>query len=176
MVSGLVVSVMVLALAAPAAAPQEVADASEAATPVRVYVGGIDTSRFEQLFHPPLEAGRFGSASQLTDVGSTVVYLAAGDINGFEREARRHFSESAAFELVSSLESADYVMVMEADYISPDFRRRMRGVLKLIDAKTGEDAFRRNVRFSSISTLSELNRELTTNVNLMEEWAVDIAR
>ncbi len=101
---------------------------------------------------------------------------AAGDINQFEREARRQLSASSAFELVSSPELADYVMVMEADYISTDFRRRMGGVLKLVDAKTGEQAYRRRVTFASISTRSDLNRELVTAVNLMEEWAADVAR
>jgi hypothetical protein len=176
MVSGLAVSVFLVALAAPVEAPQAVADAQPSVAAVRVYVGGVDVSRFEQLFHPPLEAGPQSNASQLTGIGRAVVVDAAGDINQFEREARRHFSASSAFELVSSPELADYVMVMEADYISTDFRRRMRGVLKLVDAKTGEEAYRRRVTFVSISTRSDLNRELTAAVNLMEVWAADPAR
>ena len=176
MVSGLAVSVLLVAMAAPVGAPQAGADASSSVAAVRVYVGGVDTTRFEQLFHPALQAGPLGNGSRLTGVARTVVAEAASDINQFEREARRQFSGSAAFELVSSLESADYVMVMEADYISTDFRRRMRGVLKLVDARTGEVAYWRNVTFASISTRSDLNRELATAVNLMEEWTVDVAR
>ena len=183
MVSGLAVSVLLAAFAAPVEAPQAVVEAPQAvieAQPslaaVRVYVAGVDTSAFEQLFHPALEAGRLGNASQLTGIGRAVVVDAAGDINQFEREARRQFAASSAFELVGSLENADYVMVMEADYISTDFRRRMRGILKLIDAKTGEAAYRRRVNFASISTRSDLNRELTTAVNLIEEWAADAVR
>ena len=71
---------------------------------------------------------------------------------------------------------ADYVMVVDADYISDDARRRMRGVLKLVDVGDGDAAYRRRVDFSSISTKSNLNRELTTTVNLMEEWAAEVAR
>ncbi len=176
MVSGLAVSVLFVALAVPVEAPQAVADSQPSVAAVRVYVGGVDTSSFEQLFHPPLEAGPLSNGSQLTGVARTVVANAASDINQFEREARRQFSESSAFELVTSPEMADYVMVMEADYISSDFRRRMRGILKLVDAKTGDEAYRRRVTFASISTRSDLNRELATAVNLMEEWAADVAR
>lgn len=183
MVSGLAVSVLLAAFVAPVDAPQAVVetpqavvDAQPSVAAVRVYVGGVDVSSFEQLFYPPLVAGRRGNASQLTGIGRAVVVAAAGDINQFEREARRQFSASPAFELVSSLERADYVMVMEADYISTDFRRRMRGILKLVDVKTGEAAYRRRVTFASISTRSDLNRELTAAVNLMEEWAADAVR
>ena len=130
----------------------------------------------EQLFYPALVGGSLGNGSRLTGIGRTVVVTAAGDINQFEREARRQFSQSSAFELVTSPQMADYVMVMEADFISPDFRRRMRGILKLVDAKTGDEAYRRRVTFASISTRSDLNRELTAAVNLMEEWAADVAR
>ena len=176
MVSGLVVSVMLAALAAPVGAPQAVADAQVSIAPVRVYVGGVDTSRFEQLFHPPLQAGAFSDGSRLTGIGRTVVAEAAGDINLFEREARRHFARSSAFELVTSPEMAEYVMVVDADYISDDARRQLRGVLKLVDVRDGDAAYRRRVNFSSISTKSNLNRELTTTMNLMEEWAVDVVR
>ena len=175
MVSGLAVSVLLVALA-PVAAPQAVADVQPSITAVRVYVGGVDTSSFEQLFHPALEAGPLGSGSQLTGVSRTVVAHAAADINQFEREARRQFAASSAFELVTSPQMADYIMVMEADYISPDLRRRMRGILKLVDATTGEQAYRRRVTFTSISTRSDLHRELVTAVNRMEEWAADAAR
>jgi len=176
MVSGLVVSVLLAALAVPVEAPQVVADAQTSVAAVRIYVGGVDTASFEQLFHPALEAGPLGSGSQLTGIGRTVVARAAADINQFEREARHQFAESSAFELVDSPQMADYIMVMEADYISLDVRRRMRGILKLVDADTGEQAYRRRVTFASISTRSVLNRELVTAVNLMEEWAADVAR
>jgi len=175
MVSGLAVSVVLAALAVPVEAPPAV-EAQASVAPVRVYVGGVDTSRFEQLFHPALEAGPFSSGSQLTSVGRTVVAVSASDVNLFESEARRLFADSAAFELVSSLEEADYVMVVEADYISADARRRLRGVLKLVDVTDGADAYRRRVDFASISTRSILNRELNTTMNLMEEWAADAVR
>ena len=176
MVSGLAVSVLLVALAVPVEAPQAVADAHPSVAAVRVYVGGVDTSSFEQLFHPPLAAGPLGNGSRLTGVGRTVVVNAAADINQFEREARRQFAASSAFELVTSPQMADYIMVMEADYISPGLRRRMRGILKLVDATTGEQAYRRRVTFTSISTRSDLHRELVTAVNLMEEWAAAAAR
>jgi len=176
MVSGLAVSVMVLALGAQVEAPQLVTDAQVSAVPVRVYVAGVDASRFEQLFHPALEAGAFSNASQLTGIGRTVVVDSAGDINLLERELRRHFDASAAFELVASVDRADYIMVVEADFISNDARRRLRGVLKLVDVRDGKDAYRRRVDLPSISTQAALNRELTAAMNLMKEWSVDAAR
>ena len=94
----------------------------------------------------------------------------------FERELRRHFSDSSSFELVNSPDVADFVMIAEADFISNDFRRRFRGVLKLVDVTSGENAYRRRVDFPSISTKSTLNRELTAAVNLMEDWAAEVIR
>jgi len=176
MVSGLAVSVMVLALGMQAEVNEVVADTQVTTAPARVYVAGVDASRFEQVFSPALAAGRYGNASRLTGIGRTITTDAAGDINLFERELRRHFADSARFELVNSPESADYVMIAEADYISSDFRRRFRGVLKLVDVASGEDSYRRRVDLPSISTQSTLNRELSAAMNLMEEWSVGAVR
>ena len=128
------------------------------------------------MFGPELEAGRFGSGSRLTAVGRTIAAEAAGDINFFERQTRRRLADSSVFEVVASPDAADYVLVMDAEYISDDFRRRMRGVLMLVDARTGDREYRRRVDFPSISTASTLHRELTRTVSLMEEWAADVAR
>ena len=161
----------VLAMAAsPLAAPQLANDQD------RVYVGGIDAAKFEALMHPALEGGYLSPGSRTTDIGRTVVTASASDINQFEQEARRQVEASDAFELVTNIENAEYVMVVEADYISDGPRRRMRGVLKLVDASTGEDVYRRRVDFHNIASRGDLNREFTAVMNLIGEWAVEAVR
>ncbi len=85
---------------------------------MRVYVGGVDVENVEQVFHPPLSSGACGAGSQWTSVGRRIVVESASDLFELEEQARRSFSDSPAFEIVQSLELADYVMVMEADSIS----------------------------------------------------------
>ena len=176
MVNGFAVALMVLALGQPAEAPQAVGNADAPTAKVRVYVGGVDVENVEQVFHPPLSNGAFGAGSRWTGVGRQIVTEAASDLFQFEEQARRSFSDSSAFELVQSPEMADYVMVTEADSISARDRRRMRGVLTLVDVSSGEETYRRRIDFADIASRSELSRQFSTQINLLEEWAADIVR
>jgi len=175
MVNALAVTLMVLALGQPVDAPQAVDPVEAPVAKVRVYVGGVDAENVEQVFSAALAAGPYGAGSEWTGIGRRIVTESASDIFQFEEQARRSFSDSTAFELVQSLEMADYVMVMEADSISAGDRRRMRGVLKLVDMTNGEETYRRRVDFTNIASRSELNRQFSTQINLLEEWAVSIA-
>jgi len=175
MVNALAVTLMVMALGQPVDAPQAVGNVEAPVAKVRVYVGGVDVENVEQVFYPTLASGAFGAGSQWTSVGRRIVSESASDIFQLEEQARRSFSDSTAFELVQSAETADYIMVVEADSISAGDRRRMRGVLKLVDMASGEETYRRRVAFANIASRSELNRQFSTEINLLEEWAADIA-
>ncbi len=128
----------------------------------RVFVGGFDTSVFD----------RDGTSSG----ARSVLAQASADLFGFQQEARRKVSASTVFGLVQRQEAAQYIMVFEVDFLGNSFtgtRRRLRGVLKLVDARSGEQAYRRRIDFADINSLSYLNREWTRIMALLEEWAAE---
>ena len=52
----------------------------------------------------------------------------------------------------------------------------MRAVIKLVDAQSGEEVFRRRVDFSNIVSRGDLNRDFTQLMTFMEEWAAEQQR
>ena len=140
-------------------APGDLDDQLDAA---RVFVGGFDTSVFDR------DGSRMGAKAILAQ--------AAADLFSFQQAARETLSESAAFGLVQRQESAQYIMMFEIEFLTDTLNgspRRLRGVLRLVDARSGETADRRRINFADISSLSYLNREWRRIVGLMEEWAAE---
>ena len=128
----------------------------------RVFVGGFDTSVFDR------DGSRMGAKAILAQ--------AAADLFSFQQAARETLSESAAFGLVQRQESAQYIMMFEIETLTDTMtgsRRRLSGVLRLVDARSGETADRRRINFADISSLSYLNREWRRIIGLMEEWAAE---
>ena len=128
----------------------------------RVFVGGFDTSVFDR------DGSRMGAKAILAQ--------AAADLFSFQQTARETLSESAAFGLVQRQESAQYIMMFEIEFLTDTLNgspRRLSGVLRLVDARSGETADRRRINFADISSLSYLNREWRRIIGLMEEWAAE---
>jgi tetratricopeptide (TPR) repeat protein len=128
----------------------------------RVFVGGFDTSVFDR------DGSRMGAKAILAQ--------AAADLFSFQQAARQKLSESAAFGLVQRQESAQYIMMFEIEFLTDTLNgspRRLSGVLRLVDARSGETADRRRINFADISSLSYLNREWRRIIGLMEEWAAE---
>jgi tetratricopeptide (TPR) repeat protein len=128
----------------------------------RVFVGGFDTSVFDR------DGSRMGAKAILAQ--------AAADLFSFQQAARETLSESAAFGLVQRQESAQYIMMFEIEFLTDTLNgspRRLGGVLRLVDARSGETADRRRINFADISSLSYLNREWRRIIGLMEEWAAE---
>ena len=128
----------------------------------RVFVGGFDTSVFDR------DGSRAGAKAILAQ--------AAADLFSFQQVARERLSESAAFGLVQRQESAQYIMMFEIETLTDTLngsRRRLSGVLRLVDARSGETANRRRIDFADINSLSYLNREWRRIIGLLEEWAAE---
>ena len=128
----------------------------------RVFVGGFDTSVFDR------DGSRMGAKAILAQ--------AAADLFSFQQTARETLSESAAFGLVQRQESAQYIMMFEIEFLTDTLTgspRRLRGVLRLVDARSGETVDRRRIDFDDINSLGYLNREWRRIVGLMEEWAAE---
>ena len=102
----------------------------------RVFVGGFDTSVFDR------DGSRMGAKAILAQ--------AAADLFSFQQAARETLSESAAFGLVQRQESAQYIMMFEIEFLTDTLNgspRRLSGVLRLVDARSGETADRRRINF-----------------------------
>ena len=128
----------------------------------RVFVGGFDTSVFDR------DGSRMGAKAILAQ--------AAADLFSFQQTARETLSESAAFGLVQRQESAQYIMMFEIEFLTDTLNgspRRLSGVLRLVDARSGETVDRRRIDFDDINSLGYLNREWRRIVGLMEEWAAE---
>jgi len=143
----------------------------------RVFVGPFDTTVFEESGDTALQGGANSSATSRTDRGTRIVREAVGEIVNYQQIARRQFAESRAFGLVQRQDQAQYIFVTELDSLQDNMsRRRMRGVVKLVDAQSGEEAFRRRVDFANIVSSGDLNRDFTQLMTFMEEWALEQQR
>lgn len=123
-------------------------------TAARVFVGGFDATPFE----------RGGTNT----VAKAILSITAADRFAILQEFRRQFAASRYFGLVERQEQARYLMVIEIDAMNA---RRMTGVLRLVDALSAEEAYRRRIDFTDITSTSYLARELHRIVGLMETWA-----
>lgn len=125
----------------------------------RVFVGGFDAERF-----------RRGGTNANANATMT---RAASDLFQIQEESRRQYAASRSFGLVPRQELAQYLQIIEIDSLSS---RRLVGVLKLVDAQSGEEAYRRRIDLADITSRSYLNREFSRIIGLMEEWAAERVR
>lgn len=143
----------------------------------RVFVGPFDTTVFQESGDTALQGGADSSATGRTDRGGRIVQEAAADIFQYQQEARRRFSDSEAFGLVQQQQQAQLIFVTEVDSIGDNISRRpLRGVVKLVDAQSGEEVYRRRIDFANIVSRGDLNRDFTQLMNFMEEWAAEEQR
>ena len=143
----------------------------------RVFVGPFDTTVFQESGDTALQGGANSSATSRTDRGARVVQEAAGEIFNYQQTARRFLSESRAFGLVTQQGQAQLIFITEVDDLQDNMsRRRLRGVVKLVDAQSGEEVYRRRIDFSNIVSSGDLNRDFTQLMNIMDEWAAEQQR
>jgi hypothetical protein len=143
----------------------------------RVFIGPFDTTVFQESGDTALQGGANSSASGRTDVGARVVQEAATDIAGYQQEARRQFAASRAFGLVQQQQQAQLIFVTEVDSLGDNMsRRRLEGVVKLVDAQSGEEVYRRRIEFANIVSRGDLNRDFTQLMGIMEGWAAEQQR
>lgn len=158
-------------------ADQAPEDLDEQLSAYRVFVGPFDTTVFQESGDTALQGGANSSGSNRTDRGRRVVQEAAVDIASYQQEARRQLSQSRAFGLVGQQEQAQLIFVTEVDSLGDNMaRRRLRGVVKLVDAQSGEEVYRRRIDFANIVSRGDLNRDFTQLINIMNEWAMEQQR
>ncbi len=89
-------------------------------------------------------------------------------------EVRRRFSSEIAisdlFGLVVDQGLADYVMVVEVDDVGTESPRVLTGYVKLIDVTSGEEAYSRPLQLDNISSISDLQNDISRYVGYLEQW------
>lgn len=140
----------------------------------RVFVAPINTEKFEQQVVNPFTSG---SASDATGRGQSILSQAQADLFRLLYQTRKSLANSRAFGLVQRQDMADYVLVIEVDNIGGNpSRRPLRGYIRLLDSRSGEEAYRRPLQLRNIASLGDLNGDLERYVNFLEVWAAEVAR
>ena len=67
---------------------------------------------------------------------------------------------------------AQYLLVIEIDEMgaSGGSQKPVRGYIRLIDSRSGEEAYRRLLELRNIASLADLNADMQRYVDFMEEW------
>lgn len=110
------------------------------------------------------------SGSKATGTGQRALAEAQADLAEMLRQTRDAVSDSPDFGLVPRREMADYVLIIEVDDLAETAPRKLDGYIKLYDARTGEEIYRRVLTLRNISAVADLNADINRYVDYMEQW------
>ena len=123
------------------------------------------------------------SASRSTNVGGRQVAESQADFYSLLMQMRRSLADSRSFGVVPRQDMAQYLLVIEIDEMGVqrvgssvglgpirDSQKPVRGYIKLIDPRSGEEAYRRLFELRNIASLADLNADIERYVDFMEEW------
>ena len=113
------------------------------------------------------------STSRNTNVGGQQVAQAQAHFHSLLMQLRLSLTNSRYFGVVSGQDMAQYLMLVEIAEMGGASGNAVKGHLKLVDPRSGEEAYRRVLELKNISSLAELNSEIERIVNLLEEWLLD---
>jgi len=112
------------------------------------------------------------SNSKATGVGARVVNESSADRATVMRRTRQRLADSRYFSLVGNQSQAQYILVIEVDDIGENMSNRpLKGYIHLLDAQSGEQAYRRRIEMRNIVSQADVNRDLDRIIGLLEEWA-----
>lgn len=160
-------------------APQDL-DARLAAT--RIYVMPLNTEKLAAEQQNPWGVNVIGgggggiadpfsvSGSRATGQGNQKITQAQSSFYNLLMQMRRSLSGSRYFGVVQQPEMARYLLVIEADELDGG---RLRGYIKLYDARSGEEAYRRLLELRNIDSLADLNADLERYVGYMQQWLIE---
>ena len=112
------------------------------------------------------------STARATNVGGQQVAQSQGDFYSLLMQMRRSLADSRYFGVVPRQDMAQYLLVIEIDEMggSGGAQKPVKGYLKLIDPRSGEEAYRRLLELRNIASLADLNADMGRYVGFMEEW------
>ena len=126
----------------------------------------------------PAGAGAGGGGRGFSDLSSRFSAESgnsvAAQVQADLAEVRRRFSSEIAisdlFGLVVDQGLANYVMVVEVDDVGTESPRVLTGYVKLIDMTSGEEAYSRPLQLDNISSISDLQNDISRYVGYLEQW------
>lgn len=149
-------------------------------TAVRVYVMPLNTEKLAAKQQNPWGVDVIGgaargtivdpfntSASRATNVGGEQISRSQSSFFNLLMQTRRSLADSRYFGVVPQQEMAQYLMVIEVDELAGG---ALEGYIKLYDARSGEEAYRRVLRLRNINSLADLNADMERYIDYMEEW------
>ena len=117
------------------------------------------------------------SNTKATGVGARTISESSADRATVMQRTRQRIADSRQFGLVGSQAAAQYILVIEVDEIGESMANRpMKGYLNLLDAQSGEEAYRRRFEMRNIVSQADVNRDLNRIIGLLEEWAEERVR
>lgn len=112
------------------------------------------------------------SNTKATGVGARVVSESSADRATVMQRTQQRIADSRYFGLVVNQDAAQYILVIEADDIGENMSNRpMKGYLNLLDARSGEQAYRARFEMRNIVSQSDVNRDVDRIIGLLEDWA-----
>lgn len=127
---------------------------------------------------PPDEIGNPSgstSSSRQTNVGGQQAAQAQAHFHSLLTQLRLSLTNSRHFGVVGQQDMAQYLMVVSINEMGGAGGNAARGHLKLVDPRSGEEAYSRVLELRNIASLAELNAEVERIVNLLEEWLLDLS-
>jgi len=152
-------------------------------TAARIYVMPLNTEKLAAKQENPWGVDVIGggargaiidpfntSATRATNVGGEQITRSQSSFFNLLMQTRRSLASSRYFGVVPQQEMAQYLMVIEVDELAGG---ALEGYIKLYDARSGEEAYRRVLKLRNIDSLAELNADIERYINYMEEWFID---
>ena len=148
----------------------------------RIFVMPVDTeklaARQDNPFGTAVVGGGGGaitnpfntSTSRSTNVGGQQIAESQSQFFDIVRQTRRSLADSKSFGVVASQEMAQFLLVIEIDELGRGAQKSLEGYIKLYDARSGEEAYRRRLELRNIDSRADLNADLERYVDYMEEW------
>ena len=115
------------------------------------------------------------SSSRQTNAGGQQAAQAQAHFYSLLTQLRLSLTNSRHFGVVGQQDMARYLMVVSIDEMGGAGGNAARGHLKLVDPRSGEEAYSRVLELRNIASLAELNAEVERIVNLLEEWLLDLS-
>ena len=110
------------------------------------------------------------STSRATNVGGQQIAESQSQFFDILRQTRRSLADSKSFGVVANQEMAQFLLVIEIDELGRGGQKSLEGYIKLYDARSGEEAYRRRLELRNIDSRADLNADLERYVDYLEEW------
>lgn len=113
------------------------------------------------------------SSSRATNTGQTRLSETQAELADMLRYTREAVAHSQRLALAPQAAGGQYILYFEVDDMEDDTPRKLDGYVKLVDATTGEEVYRRVLELRDVSSRGDLNADLRRYVGYLAAWFED---